>query len=220
MKKWICISYILMAMVAIIISNGAAMAVACDRTVESGASITLSGLPDNTAFYYYSWSDEGFILTRNGVALTTEELGAQSITFDAPVAEGIYTVGLSVGQIGYTDACIDDYSICFEVTKPACFDPNPYCEEGPQPQYCYSGRDNPGNTYAWYVLSEDRLPTTDDEVSGTGKCFEFPVTDVPDGDVYNDYYVTLVVTDLSTSGQMICGPKVQRVLEDPIAGII
>jgi len=158
-------------------------------------------------------------LTRDGVALTTPELGAQAITFDAPVAEGTYTVKLSVGQIGYTDACIDDYSICIVVTKPTCFAPTPYCEEEDEPEYCYNGPDNPGNTYAWYVLTGNSLPTTTDQILGTGKCFTFPETDVPDGDIYKDYYVTLVVTDLSTDVPMICGPTVQRVLEDPIAGI-
>jgi hypothetical protein len=221
MKKWIYISYILLAMTAMSIVPTAAV-VACDRTipVHSGDSITLRGSPDNTDFYYYSWSDEGFTLTRDGVALTPEELGAQSITFDAPVAPGTYTVFLSVGQIGYTDACIDDYSICIVVTKPTCFEPEPYCEEEEtRPEYCYNGPDNLGNTYAWYVLTEDRLPTPQDPILGTIKCFTFPETDVPDGDIYNDYNVTLVVTDSSTDLPMICGPFVQRVLEDPTAGI-
>jgi len=221
MKKWICISYILLAMVAMIIAPAAAVAATCDRTiyVQSGDSITLTGSPDNTAFYYYSWSDEGFTLTRDGVALTTQELGAQAITFDAPVAPGTYTVKLSVGQISYYDACIDDYSICIVVTQPTCFEPTPYCEEKETPEYCYNGPDNLGNTYAWYVLTEDRLPTTEDTILGTDKCFTFPETDVPTGTIYNDYYVTLVVIDLATTGQMICGPTVQRVLEDPTAGI-
>ena len=207
-------------MVAMIIAPAVAV-VACDQTiyVESGASITLSGSPDNTTFYYYSWSDEGFTLTRDGAALTMPELGAQSITFDAPVAPGTYIVGLLVGQIGYYEACIDDYSICIEVTKPTCFEPSPYCEEEDEPEYCYNGPDNQGNTYAWYVLTENRLPTSTDTVLGTVKCFTFPETDVPIGDIYNDYYITLVVTDLATAGQMVCGPKMQRVLEDPIAGI-
>lgn len=221
MKKCRCISYFLLAMVAVILAPAAAVVPACDQTidVQSGDSITLGGSPDNTTFYYYSWSDGGFALTRDGTALTTQELAAQSITFDAPVAPGIYVVGLLVGQIGYYEACIDDYSICINVTQPACFEPTPYCEEEVEPEYCYNGPDNQGNTYAWYVLTEDRLPTTDDPILGTGKCFTFPETNVPDGDIYNDYYVTLVVTDLSTDGQMICGPKMQRVLEDPIAGI-
>jgi hypothetical protein len=221
MKKWICISYILLAMIAMIIAPAAAVAVACDRTiyVQSGDSITLRGSPNNTTFYYYSWSDTGFTLTRDGTALTTEELGAQSITFDAPVAPGNYMVGLSVGQIGYDEACIDDYSICIEVTQPTCFEPSPYCEEEDEPEYCYNGPDNPGNTYAWYVLAENRSLTSTDTPLGTDNCFTFPETDVPTGDIYNDYYVTLVVTDLSTTDQMICGPKKQRVLEDPLAGI-
>lgn len=221
MKKWIYISYIMIAMVAVIIAPAPGMALDCDQTIyaQSGDSITLGGSPNNPTFYYYSWSDEGFTLTRDGTALTTEELAAQSITFDAPVAPGTYSVGLLVGQKGYSTACIDDYRICIEVSQPACFEPTPYCEEEAEPQYCYNGPDNPGNTYAWYVFTENRLPTSSDTALGNSICFTFPDTNVPTGSVYSDYYITLAVTDLSTSSQMICGPKMQRVLEDPTAGI-
>jgi hypothetical protein len=179
----------------------------------------LGGSPNNPTFYYYSWSGEGFTLTRDGTALTTAELAAQSITFDAPVAPGTYSVSLLVGQIGYFSSCIDDYRICIVVSQPTCFEPTPYCEEETTPEYCYNGADNPGNTYAWYVFNEDRLPTASDIALGDGRCFTFPAINVPDGAIYNDFYVTLIVTDPSTTGQMICGPKMQRVLEDPIAGI-
>lgn len=221
MKKWMCISYILLTMVAVIVAPASANAIECDQTIyaQSGDSITLGGSPNNPAFYYYSWSGEGFTLTRDGTALTTAELAAQSITFDAPVAPGTYSVSLLVGQIGYFSSCIDDYRICIVVTQPTCFEPTPYCEEEVTPVYCYNGPDNPGNTYAWYVLTENRLPTSSDAVLGVDKCFTFPAINVPDGAIYNDFYVTLIVTDLSTSDQMICGPKMQRVLEDPIAGI-
>jgi hypothetical protein len=237
MKKWICISFFLLAIAAMSIVHAAAQGTSdlgegtsdigegtpnfgegcAVINVQSGASITLTGSPGNTVYYYFSWSSEGFVMRKDGVALTTSQLGAQSITFDAPVAPGKYKVQFLVGQKG-TSACIDTYCVQIVVTKQPCFTTTPYCEEGPQPVYCYAGRDNTGNTYKWYVYPLATTSPGPGEVPlGTSKCFTFPAQIVHTGDIFNDYYVTLVVTDLN--GQTTCGPIMQRVLEDPTAGI-
>jgi len=226
MKKWISISYILLAIVAMSIVPTAADGIVapeigdgCNAVINvlSGASITLTGSPGNTEYYYFSWSSEGFVMRKDGVDLTTSQLGAKTITFDAPVAPGKYKVQFLVGQKG-SSACIDTYCVQIVVTKQPCFTTTPYCEEGPQPVYCYAGRDNTGNTYKWYVYPLATTSPQPGEVPlGTSKCFTFPVTNVPTGAVFNDYYVTLVVID--SNGQTTCGPTMQRVLEDPTAGI-
>jgi len=198
-------------------------------SVNSGDPIQLQGSPYNTAYYVLAWSDDGFTLRKNGVALTATQLAAQTISFDAPVAPGQYKVTLSVAQkkpdgTVYTTSCVDDICVQIEVTKPACFTTTPICEQDMSttaPQYCYAGTDKTGNSYAWYVFTSD--PGASPDVSTltpdfTTKCMVLPAVNVPDGEVHNSRWIYLVVTDVDGL-KTYCGPTEQVILEDPVAGI-
>jgi len=198
-------------------------------TVKSGDPIQLKGSPYNTAYYGLAWSDDGFTLRKNGVALTATQLAAETISFDAPLEPGQYKVTLSVAQKKpdgslYTTSCVDDICVQIEVTAPNCFTTTPICENdmsSTAPQYCYLGTDKTGNSYAWYVFTSN--PGAAPDVSSltpafTTKCMVLPAVDVAKGDVHNSRWIYLVVTD-ADSLKTYCGPTEQVILEDPTAGI-
>lgn len=177
--------------------------------VVSGGPVTLSGSPWNPTFYDFAWSTPDFTLAKDHVILTSDQLSAESIAFDAPIEAGEYTVTLLIQQDGYIETCIDTYCVKIVVTEPKCFTTDPFCEEDTNPKYCWDGAASLGNTYAW---------TTNPNIgTGTEKCFTFPEIDVPSANAYADYVVTLVVTDLD--GEKTC-TATQRVLAVPEAVIV
>lgn len=237
MSKWIFKLSIFLALLAV--ATGSVVAAPADYgdectevtkiSVQSGDPIELEGSPYDTDYYALAWSDDGFTLSKDGVALN-DELDDQTISFDAPVAPGQYKVTLSVAQLDpegnpYTTSCVDDICVQIEVTAPDCFTTTPICEEdmsSTAPEYCYQGTDAAGNEYAWYVFTTDPgaapVDLTGLTADFTTKCMVLPVIDVPDGDVYNSRWIYLVVTDVDGL-ETYCGPTEQVILEDPVAGI-
>lgn len=190
-----------------------------DIEVTAGNAITLKGTPWNTAYYSLAWSSTGFTLTKNGVALTPAQLAAETIAFDAPIAEGYYKVTLRVNQIGYTSSCVDEICVQIHCTPPTCPTMTPFCEDDTNPTYNAPTMPT-GTTYAWYEWPDTAaipspLPTAWD----TNSTATFPEHDINPAThpAYRDYYVYLVMT---YAGQTTtCGPTLQKVLTDPAAGI-